>query len=260
MAVQMIRDIVYDPERELALDLLLPEGSGPFPVFVFFHGGGFEDYRQKDMGEPLGRELAEKGILCVLPAYRHLPKAQFPDFIEDGARAVAWTKAHIGEYAKTAGLYVGGHSAGGYLSMLLCFDDKYLAPCGLNPTKDIDGFLFLSGQPTTHFNVLKGEGLDPKTVVVDDRAPLYHVRPEGPPLLVLCTDHDITNRLAQTELFVATLRHFSYASPVDYRILEGYSHNNYLFPDERKPEKPSLGSRIIAEFIEKTEKGRKEKK
>ena len=168
MEVSMVRDIVYDPEHLLALDLVLPEGDGPFPVFVFFHGGGFEDYRQKDMGEPLARELAEDGIACVLPAYRHLPKAHFPDFIEDGARAVAWTKAHIGEYTKVAGLYVGGHSAGAYTSMLLAFDGHYLADCGLDRKADVDGYIFASGQPTTHFNVLKGEGLDPKAVVVDD--------------------------------------------------------------------------------------------
>ena len=252
MAVRMIRDIVYDPEHSLALDIVLPEGDGPFPAFVFFHGGGFENYRQKDMGEPLARELAETGIACVLPAYRHLPKAHFPDFIEDGARAVAWAKKHIGEYVQTEGFFVGGHSAGAYLSMLLSFDGHYLAACGLDRKADVDGYLFISGQPTTHFNVLKGRGIDPRAVVADDASPLYHVRESGSPLLITCTDHDIKNRLLQTELFVATLKDFEYESPIDFRVIKGYSHNNFLFPDEERPEKPSLGSQVIAEFIRKT--------
>ena len=61
--VKALKDICYDPEHDLLLDLYLPEKEGPCPVFVFFHGGGFEDYRQKDMGEPLSRELAAQGIL-----------------------------------------------------------------------------------------------------------------------------------------------------------------------------------------------------
>ena len=79
------------------------------------------------------------------------------------------------------------------------------------------------------------------------------MKPQGSPLFVLCTDHDVAGRREQTELFVSTLKIFGYGSTVDYRILKGYSHNNYLFPDEERPEKPSLGSRIIWEFIEKTE-------
>lgn len=46
-----------------------------------------------------------------------------------------------------------------------------------------------------------------------------------------------------------TLEHFEYASPVDFRVLEGYGHNNYLFPDEKRPEKPFCGSKVIGEFI-----------
>ena len=247
--VKALKDICYDPEHDLLLDLYLPEKEGPCPVFVFFHGGGFEDYRQKDMGEPLSRELAAQGILCVNPAYRHYPRARFPDYIEDGAAAVAWVKKHLQEYAPTGKLFIGGHSAGGYLAMLLCFDGHYLAKHGIDSKTDVDGYIFASGQPTTHFNILKEDGTDPRAVMIDHRAPLYHVRGDGPPLQILCTDNDIRNRLVQTQLLMGTLEHFEYASPVDFRVLEGYSHNNYLFPDEKRPEKPSCGSKVIGEFI-----------
>lgn len=249
--VTVLRDVCYDEEHGLLLDLFLPNGEKRPPVFVFFHGGGFDDLRQKDMGEPLAMELAEQGILCVTPAYRHYPKAKFPEFIEDGARAVAWVKEHISQYAPAGKLFVGGHSAGAHLSMLLCFDDRYLRKWGVDGKKDVAGYLFASGQPTTHMNVLRESGTDPRAVVVDERAPLYYVRQDGPPLQILCTDHDIQNRLEQTALLAGTLRHFGYASPIDYRIVEGYGHNNYLFPDEKRPEKPSVGSRLMGEFLRK---------
>lgn len=251
-SVHEIKDICYDEENRLLLDLYLPETEGPCPVFVFFHGGGFEDYRQKDMGEPVSRYLASQGILCVNPAYRHYPKAKFPDFIEDGAKAVAWVKAHIREYGESGKLFVGGHSAGAHLAMLLCFDGHYLSAHGIDSKGEIDGYILLSGQPTTHMNVLKEDGTDSRTVMIDQRAPLYHLRDgSGPPLLITCTDDDIRNRLEQTELLVGTLKHFDYQAEVDYQVIRGRSHNGCLFPDEKHPECPSPGMELIRQFIER---------
>jgi len=244
-------DIVYDKELDLKLDLYLPESNPTGAVFIFFHGGGFEDYRQKDMGAPLSRELAAQGIACVNPAYRHYPNAHFPDYIEDGAKAVAWTIKNIQKYSPCNKVFIGGHSAGAYLSMLLCFDHHYLESHGINPMEDIAGYLFASGQPTTHFNILKERGIDSRAVVVDECSPLFHVREKGAPLLVMCTDKDIENRKEQTDLFVSTLKSFHYESSVEYLLVEGYGHNDYLFPDEEKPQTPSFASGIMKQFIEK---------
>jgi len=164
---------------------------------------------------------------------------------------VAWTAKHIRNYCSSGKLFIGGHSAGAHLTMLLCFDHHYLRACGVDPVGDIAGYIFASGQPTTHFNVLKEMGIDSRAVVADERSPLYHVREKGAQLLVLCTDHDIKNRKEQTDLFVSTLKDFQYESPVEYLLLEGYGHSNYLFPDKAKPEKPSFGSGIIEEFIKR---------
>lgn len=250
--IRVIKDICYDSEKELLLDLYLPELEGPLPVFVFFHGGGFEDYRQKEMGEPLSRYLASQGIICVNPAYRHYPNAKFPDFIEDGACAVAWVKAHIQEYGNTQKIFIGGHSAGAHLSMLHCFDKHYLGAYGIDSKHDIAGYAFISGQPTTHMNVLKENGTDSRAILIDERAPLYHVRDnDGPPLLITCTDDDIQNRLEQTELLICTLKHFGYQSDVEYHVIREYGHNNCLLPDEKYPEMPSPCASLIHHFIEK---------
>lgn len=249
--VKILSDIYYDTKHGLALDIYLPVNSEPKAVFIFYHGGGFENYRQKDMGKPLSIELAKNGIVCVNPSYRHYPQAHFPDFIEDGAAAVAWTMRHIQEYCMCSDVFIGGHSAGAYLSMLLCFDERYLYKFDIDPRKDIKGFIFASGQPTAHFNVLKERGMDPRSVIIDETAPLYYVKEEGAPLLVICTTNDIENRLEETNLFISTLKHFHYKGSIEYHVLEGYGHSNYLFPDAARPEKPSFGSRMITEFIQK---------
>jgi hypothetical protein len=101
-------------------------------------------------------------------------------------------------------------------------------------------------------NVLKEDGTDSRAVLIDERAPLYHVRGnDGPPLLITCTDNDIQNRLEQTDLLVGTLKHFAYQSAVEYHVIEGFGHNNCLLPDEKHPEMPSPCAALIQQFIEK---------
>jgi acetyl esterase/lipase len=102
------------------------------------------------------------------------PDAKYPDFIYDAAEAVAWTNKNMTDLFGCKNLYVGGSSAGGYLSMMLCFDKKYLASVGLDNSV-IVGYLHDAGQPTAHFNVLKHSGIDRRRIIVDESAPLYYV-------------------------------------------------------------------------------------
>ncbi|MBR6792932.1 MAG: hypothetical protein IKM48_01065, partial [Clostridia bacterium] len=99
----------------------------------------------------------------------------------------------------------------GYLTMMLCFDKRWLGAHGLSPM-DFDGFIHDAGQPTAHFNVLKERGIDSRRVIVDDSAPLYHigVDEEYPPMLFIVSDNDMENRLEQTQLVISTLKHFGH--------------------------------------------------
>ena len=147
----------------------------------------------------------------------------YPQFICDSAEAVNWVYKNIGEYGKCEGIYVGGSSAGGYLSMMLCFDKKWLAPYGINPA-ELGGFIHNAGQPTAHFNVLKEMGFDSKRVIIDETAPIYYIgeAESYAPMMILVATNDMQNRYEQTVLLVSTMRHFGYdMSKVDFRILEG---------------------------------------
>ena len=55
--------------------------------------------------------------------------------------------------------------------MMLMLDAHWLARLDMSPA-DAAGFIFNAGQPTTHYNVLRERGMDPKRVVVDEAAPL----------------------------------------------------------------------------------------
>jgi len=221
----MISKYNVEYKNGLFLDLHLPEAE-EFDLFVYFHGGGL-CAGQRGGVEVFAKTLAEKKIATATVDYRMYPRAKFPEFIEDAADSVAWLKEHIGTYGICKRIFVGGSSAGGYLSMMLCFDGRYLARVGLVPT-DIDAYIHNAGQPTAHFNVLKEFGVDSKRVIVDERAPLYFVGTAETysPMLFLVSDHDMACRYEQTMLMVKTLQHFGHGDRVSLRVMEG-KHCSY---------------------------------
>ena len=233
-------------ERGLCLDLHLPEG-GCFDLFVYFHGGSLTGGTCGGV-EVFAEPLAERGIATATVEYRKYPNAKFPDFIEDGAAAIAWLKAHIGEYGACNRLFVGGSSAGGYISMMLCFDGRFLAKVGMQPT-DIAAYIHDAGQPTAHFNVLQERGIDSKRLIVDETAPLFFVgtAEQYAPMLFLVSDRDMVGRYEQTMLTVKTLQHFGHGDKVFLKVMNG-KHCSYVY---RKDENnKSLFATEILTFLD----------
>lgn len=243
--MRIIKDICYGKMQhpEQYLDIYLPDKDS-FEVFVYIHGGGIEAF-DKSCAKTVGEYVASKGIAFVSIDYRLYPQAMYPQFICDAAEAVAWVHKNIGEYGNCEGIYVGGSSAGGYISMMLCFDDKYLAPYKL-PADLIKGYIHDAGQPTTHFNVLRERGIDSRRVIIDEAAPLYHIgKAESyPHMLFIVSDNDMKNRFEQIQLILSTLKHFEYdQNKVHYRLMHG-THCHYSGSE--------VFGEMICEFINNT--------
>ena len=234
-------------KKDLLLDLHLPE-SETFDLFVYFHGGGLEKGSRKGV-EVFAGPLCERGIAVASVEYRMYPDAKFPDFIEDCAESVRFLRDYVGQYGNCRRIFVGGSSAGGYLSMMLCFDRRYFEAVGMKPT-DIAGYIHDAGQPTAHFNVLKKEGEDGRRVIVDERAPMYFVgRDESySPMLFIVSDEDMFARYEQTILMVKTLEHFGHKENV-YLSLQHSKHCKYVF--KRDDDGESVFAKIVLSFIDK---------
>ena len=232
------------------LDIHLPDEGNSFPVFVYFHGGGFE--RGNKAGEkitPFFKYMTDRKIAVVSANYRMYPDAKYPEFIEDGAAAVAWVKNHFSEYAAMEKLFAGGSSAGGHLTMILCFDRRWLKVHGISPM-DVDGFLHDAGQPTCHFRMLKERGIDPKRIVVDEAAPLFHVGldEEYPTMRFIVSDDDMKNRYEETMLMLSALERFGHTAPkITSRVMHG-KHCKYVSALDEAGE--SVFGKICSEFIE----------
>ena len=247
--MRTIMDLIYGqtcPEAQ-RLDLYLPDEQA-FPVFIFFHGGGLEKGDKQSHRESF-EELAQAGIAVVSANYRMYPSARYPEFIQDAAQAVAWVKKNISAYGACQGIYVGGSSAGGYLSMMLCFDSRYLKEQGIMP-EEIAGYVHGAGQPTCHFNVLRERGLDTRRVIVDEAAPVYHVglAPQYPPMEFIIADHDMEARYEQTLLMMATLRHFGYEmNNIRMNLLQG-KHCQYMRDVDAQGK--HVFAQIVSRFIQ----------
>ena len=249
--MKKIENIAYKNtghERHL-LDIYLPDQE-EFSVFVYFHGGGITGGAK---GGTLALEyIAKQGIAVVDANYRLYPEAKYPDFIEDAADAVAWAKENMGKYGKVKGFFVGGSSAGGYISQMLCFDKKYLGAVGID-ADSLSGYILDAGQPTAHFNVLKEHGQDSRRVIIDERAPIFYIDDTRTyaPMQIFLAENDMENRREQTMLLMSTMKHFGHdMDRVDYRYMEGFRHCRYL---KEFPENDCKFADYVSEFIAKYE-------
>ncbi|MGN1345233.1 MAG: alpha/beta hydrolase, partial [Eubacteriales bacterium] len=242
--------IAYRAFPECRMDFYIPKGNAEkTPMYLHFHGGGLESGTRR---EPYILELAERyGIAVASADYRMYPNARFPEFIEDAAAACAYVvQKAAGKYPK---IFVGGSSAGAYLAMMLYFAPDYLASVGLR-AENFAGFVLDAGQPTTHFNVLRERGLDPRAVRVDEASALYFVdRPiqnpaDKPPMLVINAERDMENRREQTMLLLGVMKTFGYdMTKVRYALMEDCGHCEYC--SKRGADGQFLINPTLADFI-----------
>ncbi|RFS82517.1 alpha/beta hydrolase [Actinomadura spongiicola] len=105
------------PAGELPVRVYTPEGEGPFPAFVWFHGGGWTVGGLDENEYSCRAVCAAADTVVISVDYRLAPENPFPAAADDAYAAVSWVAAHGAEIgADPARIAVGGESAGGNLA------------------------------------------------------------------------------------------------------------------------------------------------
>ena len=223
-------DISYYPEsickkdkyinERCKLDIYYPVNVSKFPTVVWFHGGGLTAGNKE-----IPEALKNKGICVIGVNYRLSPRAKSPEYINDAAAAVAWVFNNIETFKGDSSLiFVSGHSAGGYLTAMIGLDKQWLRTKGVDANR-IAGLIPLSAQTITHFTIRGERGISDKQPFIDSLAPLYHIRADAPPLLLITGDREL-EMLGRYEENAYLMRMMKVVGHKNTTLLElqGYGH------------------------------------
>ncbi len=112
--------VIPGPHGDIPVRVYEPKGVGPFPLLVYFHGGGWVigDIESHDM--PCRSLANASGCVVVSVDYRLAPEHKFPVPLDDCFAATAYVAEHASQFNGDASrLAVGGDSAGGNLAAVV---------------------------------------------------------------------------------------------------------------------------------------------
>jgi len=215
----------YSLER-CKLDLYYPESTDDFATVVWFHGGGLSS------GEKfIPDQLKNSNLAIVAVSYRLLPKGTLSDCIDDAAAAVAWTFNEIEKYGGSKQkIFVSGHSAGGYLTAMIGLDKKWLAHYETDADA-IAGLIPFSGHAISHFAYRQTKGMKNFQPSIDEFAPLFYVRADAPPLVIVSGDRELEmlGRYEENAYFWRMMKVAGHSETYLYE-LDGYNHGDMAVP------------------------------
>jgi len=225
------RNIVYAQRsgEDLQLDLVVPDGAGPFPLLLFIHGGGWREGSRENVWVA-ALDAAGKGYAAAAVSYLFAPKYAWPEQLEDVRAALKWLRSNAAKL-KIDPDRVGavGWSAGGQLSLFLGLTDpktgadaapvdavvNYFGPTDM--TKDVfndtvDKLLY----------DLAGGSREEKGAVYKDFSAVSHVAAGCAPVM---TFHGTTDELVPVEQARILHKALDAAKvPNRLEILEGKGH------------------------------------
>jgi acetyl esterase/lipase len=207
-AVQVKHNLAYASGDRAHFDVYAPRHPGPrAPVAVFLYGGSWQS-GSKALYEFVGRSLASRGIVTIIPDYRVYPEVRYPAFLRDNALAVAFAKRHAADWGGAPDrLFLIGHSAGAYNAAMLALDRRWLGEVGLDSSRDLAGVVGLAGpydflplRDATLKIIFGPENQRP------DTQPINHVEGHAAAMLLLAGDRDGTVDPGNSTRLAAAIR------------------------------------------------------
>ena len=212
--------------KNCQLDFYYPINKKAFATVIWMHGGGLSGGKKE-----IPEKLMNQGFAVIGIEYRRSPEVLCKLIIEDAAAAVAWTFRNIAKYGgDTTQIFLSGHSAGGYLDLMVSMDKKWLAAYNIDANR-IAGILPLSPQTITHFKIRKEMGIPDIQPVIDMYAPLFHVRKDLPTLVLITGDRELEmlGRYEENAYLMRMMKLNGHKQTTLYE-LDGFGHSAMMQP------------------------------
>jgi acetyl esterase/lipase len=218
--------VAYADGARNKLDIYAPEQRGAAaPVVFFIYGGGWSRGERGEY-EFVGRALASRGFVAVIADYRLYPEVRYPDFLEDGARALRWVQDNIANYGGDANrLFLAGHSAGAYNAVMQALDPSYRQEYGV--TMPILAVAALSGPYDFYpfeYNEVRDvfgqapnpQGTQPINLITAEAPPMYLASGTTDPIVRVQNSEGFADRLRARGVWVTTQYYqgFGHMEPV----------------------------------------------
>jgi alpha-L-fucosidase 2 len=218
------KDIPYGEAdgQPLLLDAHVPDGSGPFPVAILVHGGGWSSGDKSGSNHPGDgadispwfQTFSDANYTWFSVNYRLAPKNRWPTGFEDVENAIRWVKAHATEYkGDPKRIVLVGHSSGGHYVMFAATRKdpsiRVNAVVGFAPVTDLVSDSERRGGVSPSLQNLFGvtKEITPETRKrLEEVSPLTYVHAGMPPVLIVHGDADRSVPIQQSIAFIAKLR------------------------------------------------------
>lgn len=230
--VGVSKDILYGDEPLQDLDIYYPKPlaqamkaqnviEDTYPMVVFVYGGSWEN-GTKEQYAFVGKSLARAGYVTAVINYRKAPEHPYPDYVEDTAKAIAWSHDNAKTlHADSKRMAVMGQSSGAFNVVAAVSNEDFLAPYGIKPS-DIKAVVGIAGPYSYDFRQFDSATAFPADATPDQVMPDRQLKGEQPPYLLLTAENDKIVYDVNTINMTKALK--DYGARVEVSEIEGASH------------------------------------
>jgi len=253
--------------QDQKLDLFLPaNGSGPFPLIVYIHGGAFAIGDKRESNFQFFLNGLKRRYAVATVNYRLSGEAVFPAGVQDVKAAIRWLRANCGNYNLDQDRFaVCGTSSGGNFAAMVCltdlvdeFNDQSQGnpgvSCRVQAAVDWFGptdFLLMDEQlresgfgiDATHSRAdspesrYLGQKISEVPIKVELANPMTYVHKNMPPLLIQHGRLDTLVPVQQSIMFAEKLDRFVSPERFEFDIIEGAGHGGPQFMTDENVER-----------------------
>ncbi|MGO2339634.1 MAG: alpha/beta hydrolase [Psychrobacter sp.] len=230
--VGVSKDILYGDEPLQDLDIYYPKPltqaikaqnviEDTYPMVVFVYGGSWEN-GTKEQYAFVGKSLARAGYVTAVINHRKAPEHPYPDYVEDTARAIAWSYDNAKSlHVDPKRMAVMGQSSGAFNAVAAVSNEDFLAPYGIKPS-DIKAVVGIAGPYSYDFRQFDSATAFPADATPDQVMPDRQLKGEQPSYLLLTAENDKIVYDVNTINMTKALK--DYGARVEVSEIEGASH------------------------------------